>query len=82
MGDLRIGIGASGDRQCAQPLATQEQCVFYRNARGSLSDVREFIAMICRLFKVGLGLGKVRQHKIPVQVDLAEPKFCGCDIPG
>jgi len=39
-------------------------------------------AMICRLFKVGLGLGKVRQHKIPVQVDLAEPKFCGGDIPG
>ena len=39
-------------------------------------------AMICRLFKVGLGLRKVRQHKIPVQVDLAEPKFCGGDIPG
>ena len=25
MRDLRIGIGAPGDRQCAQPLATEEQ---------------------------------------------------------
>ena len=36
--------------------------------------------MMGRLFKKGFGLRKFRQHKIPVQIDFAEPKLCGGDM--